>query len=158
MSENQDLELEELIARKLRALPDQIAPQSLASSVLATLRARQAAPWWRRSWFQWPASLRIASAGLAFAITGLLLAAALHYWPDAAARYDSMAQNGSTWIAAFTTWLDQATLQARAHLDTVPASFWFAAGGFVSACYLMCIGLGTAFVRYFIFSKQTLRS
>ncbi len=158
MSENQDPELEELIARKLRDLPDQIAPASLASSVLATLRARQAAPWWRRSWFQWPASLRFASAGLAFAISTLLLWTAWSYWPDAAARYDSVAQSGTTWLATWRNWFNGASLQARTYLDTVPTSFLFAAIGVVAACYLMCIGLGTAFVRYFIFSKQTLRS
>lgn len=158
MNEPNEPELEKLIARSLSTLPDQVAPPSIASSVMATLRARQEAPWWRRSWFQWPAPWRIASATAALAIISVLLAATWSYWPDAAARYDTLARSGSTMMTTLATWFDDVSLRAWPYLGAVPTSVWFAGLGVIAACYLMCIGLGTAFARYFIFSKQTLRS
>lgn len=158
MSEDHDPELEDLIARNLRALPDQAAPSSLATSVLAALRARQTAPWWRRSWFQWPVSLRVASAFAAVSITSVVVWSAWSHWPDTTARYDAIKESGTTLLAAATAWLGQVSVAAQSHLDTVPSSVWFTALGVIAACYLMCIGLGTAFARYFIFSKQSPRS
>lgn len=51
-------DLEKLIHRTLRSLPDRRAPQTLEGRVLAAIEARQALPWWRRSYSAWPLAAR----------------------------------------------------------------------------------------------------
>ena len=69
--------LEELIGRKLRALPEPQAPPTLWPRVRAGVEEHLARPWYRRAWRSWPAELRAASLGLA--------AAALLGWSTAVA-------------------------------------------------------------------------
>jgi hypothetical protein len=72
-------ELEREIDQYLRRLPAPRAPRTLTPRVMAAVRARGEAPWYRQPWFAWPAGGRLAAAGLAL----LLLAAAAWWMPSA---------------------------------------------------------------------------
>ncbi len=52
--------LEELISRRLRALPDPEAPPTLWPRVRVAVERRLAQPWYRRAWREWPAAQRAA--------------------------------------------------------------------------------------------------
>jgi hypothetical protein len=62
-------DLEKFIHQTLRSLPARRAPHSLESRVRAAIEARNALPWWKQSFVQWPMAARVAffigSAGLA---------------------------------------------------------------------------------------------
>jgi hypothetical protein len=68
-SDNQErFEIE--IDRELRALPDLPAPSTLAPRVMAAIERRAAAPWFARSWPEWPVAARAASFLLLAALFG----------------------------------------------------------------------------------------
>lgn len=62
--------LEELISRRLRALPDPEAPPTLWPRVRVAVERRLAQPWYRRAWREWPAAQRAASSALVLAALG----------------------------------------------------------------------------------------
>ena len=64
---NLDLALHE----ELRSLPNRRAPETLVPRVLAALRDRKAAPWWRQPWLAWPHGWQAVSAAALFALLGL---------------------------------------------------------------------------------------
>jgi hypothetical protein len=64
-------DLEQRIHRLLRDLPGHRAPDALEDRVLAVLAAREALPWWRRSYSAWPVAARVAF------LVGSAIAAAL---------------------------------------------------------------------------------
>lgn len=66
-------DLEELIDRRLRSLPEPPPPPTLWPRVRAAVEEHLARPWYRRAWRDWPVALRAASLVLA---TGALLG-----WP-----------------------------------------------------------------------------
>ena len=55
------VELEREIAAALRRLPAPRAPGTLTPRVMAAVRLRGQAPWYRRPWFAWPAGWRVLS-------------------------------------------------------------------------------------------------
>ena len=57
-------DLEQLIGRRLAALPRPVAPPTLWPRVLAAVGSHLARPWYQRAWRTWPAALRAASLGL----------------------------------------------------------------------------------------------
>ena len=59
--------LEELIDRRLRALPDPQAPPTLWPRVRVAAERRLAQPWYRRAWRDWPVAQRAAASGLVLA-------------------------------------------------------------------------------------------
>ena len=83
--------LEELIDRRLRALPDPQAPPTLWPRVRVAVERRLARPWYRRAWRDWPVALRAASSGLVLAVLagGLSVAAA---GPDLLTRMSGLAR------------------------------------------------------------------
>ncbi len=93
------LEAEHALHAKLRALPDLAAPDSLAPAVLATLERRASRPWWRQSWFAWPATVRAATTALA------LVTLALCGWFAAGAW-----QGATAAAAGATDWVSQSWL------------------------------------------------
>ncbi|MBI5882087.1 MAG: hypothetical protein HZB91_03165 [Elusimicrobia bacterium] len=52
---------DDLLAKRLKALPALKAPATLLPRVLA---AAKGLPWWKRAWWTWPAPLQLAYAGL----------------------------------------------------------------------------------------------
>lgn len=145
-NEPPDPRLEELIGRKLRALPERKAPASLQANVFAAIRARAARPWYQRSWFQWPRHFQMLSvllflgfsAALGWMLTGHELTLA-SFSPVLAERVSA--------VGSHVTWF--VNLLA-AFVRAVPTSYWIAAAGMLVAMVVTCAGLGSAFYRLVI--------
>lgn len=79
MNPSDDQKLEQLISRVVRDLPARRAPVTLESRVLQAIAAREAQPWWRKSFVHWPFLVRalflVLSATLAAGTVWLLLRA-----------------------------------------------------------------------------------
>ena len=60
MHEDND-ELETLVDRELRRLPQPRAPHTLLPRVMAAVEAWAQRPWYTRAWFTWPVGWRVAS-------------------------------------------------------------------------------------------------
>ncbi|MBI3876262.1 MAG: hypothetical protein HY300_09970 [Verrucomicrobia bacterium] len=89
------VEAEQLLHTKLRSLPEAPAPASLATTVLAIITQRKQLPWWRQSWFVWPASVRWTTAALAFVLVAACGWFAVELW-DGASTAVSSAMNWLT--------------------------------------------------------------
>jgi hypothetical protein len=141
-------ELEKLIHRTLRSLPERTAPRSLEGRVLAAIDARASLPWWRRSYAQWPLIMRCAFLLLSGGLVKLALMGAV--W--AMARI-----NGTEFAEAFTTqfaWIDAAGATVRGSIGylttlirSIPAYWLYTGLGGLAALYLLLFGLGATAYR-----------
>jgi hypothetical protein len=148
MDNEAERKLAERIHRELRQLPPLKAPETLVARVLTAIESRAHQPWWRKSWINWPSSMR-----LAFVMGVCVLASGFIYFGFQFSN----------------------EVPASAVLTKVSASFGFlaplwnltaalgnalvlvlCAGGqlllwgtvaFVAAMYLTCVGLGTLCYR-----------
>ena len=141
-------QLEELLHRKLRELPDRRAPRTLAPRVMAAIRQRQALAWYQRSWTTWPRGLQIA-AMLLFAALGVLVFTGLG--PLTAGFNLAWVSSAFAWVSG-TVELFWSVLGAVAGavpvvLRNVNQLLLLAVAGTAFALYLSCIGMGTAFYR-----------
>ena len=69
-------DLERLVDRELRALPDPRAPRTLLPSILAAIDAGvHPAPWYARPWRTWPAVAQLAFAAAGVALVALVAGA-----------------------------------------------------------------------------------
>jgi hypothetical protein len=130
-----DQNLERVIHQELRKLPPVKPPELLSLRVLATVRAHQALPWWRKSIWHWPNAVRtvflIILAGLVAAITSST------WWaPEVAANYSGplsfVATLGNACLVLWKTNLQNVVLFGLV---------------FIAMLYLLCLGAGTIFVQ-----------
>jgi hypothetical protein len=63
-----EAKIEQWLTSTLRALPDRQAPAGLRSLVLDEIARRTALPWWRSSFGEWPAAVRVCFVVLCVAI------------------------------------------------------------------------------------------
>ena len=145
MPNDPDPELEKLIHSQLQKLPLLSAPSSLMPRVLAAVQAQADGPWWRQPWWRWP---RLAQA--AFLVLTVLLAGFISnsgslvsdgltsYSQQLAQRLGGFSVLGEFLLRLLdTAWL---CLQ-----DNQPLLLYALAA--TAVLYLVCIGLGTLFVR-----------
>ena len=142
MNHEPDKNLERLIHRQLRALPDLSAPNELIPNVLAAIQARALKPWYASPWMTWPITLRLASALLFF---GALTAAVvfgrdiLHsIWQILGNPFSALEPIGQSIVALGNA---LALVLRSMQLQLIIAISFF---GFL---YLTCIGMGTVFFR-----------
>lgn len=139
-------ELEQLIHRTLRSLPDRRAPRSLENRVLAAIAARAALPWWHKSYAQWPAPIRagffVLSALAAAVVLGGLLVGG-HQTSRVAADFAqhfswlaSLRSAGGDWLGAFGT-----------VFNTIPSLWAYGLLAVVAAGYAALLGVGAAVWR-----------
>ena len=135
--------LEELIGRKLRALPERKAPASLQANVFAAIRARAACPWYQRAWFQWPRHFQVLAVvlflGFAGALSWLITGHELTVASFSPALAERVSAIGSQigWVVSFLA----------AFVRAVPMTYWAIAAGVVVGMLFTCAGLGSAFYR-----------
>ncbi len=146
MNDQNDPSLEELIGRKLRALPERKAPASLQANVFAAIRVRAARPWYQRAWFQWPRHFQALAVvlflGFAGALSWLLTGNELtltSFSPLLAGR-----------VSAIGSQIGWSVDLLAAVVRALPASYWLAAGGLLAGMLFTCAGLGSAFYRLVI--------
>ncbi len=66
-------ELEKMLERELRALPDLPAPETLLHRVMLAVHERARLPWWKRAWPEWPGPVR----QLSFALLSIVAVATI---------------------------------------------------------------------------------
>lgn len=135
--------------RALKNLPDREAPPSLIPNVMARLQAQREVPWHQKSWWEWPAALRIGSlAGSLAMLLGLL-------WATGRLKGIEL----GTQLSAWNTELQPTLGYLGKALDSVAqAGAALPAGGvhiailcaaaLLTAMYLTCIGLGTVAFQF----------
>ena len=148
MNSNDDKQLELVISRELKALPELAAPATVGSRVMAVIERRLSVPWYRRSWETWPVALRMASFAAMLVVFGGLCVAGWEL-----SRMEAMmsaVHRGAQWFSG---------------LNTIGSLFNILAGSvalvvkklgtvFIIAClvaaglgYAMFMGLGTVYFR-----------
>lgn len=113
-------ELEREIGAALERLETPRAPRTLTPRVMAAVRARRGAPWYRQPWFAWPAAGRLAAAGLAL----LLIAAALWWMPSAlqvtARTFTALGASAGNYL----TWEPPASVQQALDVFGAVRALW----------------------------------
>jgi hypothetical protein len=155
MSSPDPEKLERLIHQTLRALPDRPAPSTLEVSVVAALGRRAGLPWWRRSYAQWPLSLRVAFLLLAAAAAAALVAFGRR--PVTARAFGQVALS-FPWIAFLQSVGASLMDTARIVFDAIPAAWIYSTVVLLAGCYALLIGLGAAVYRTYFHRRSALRS
>src|SRR5882672_6398337 len=70
--ENNRKQLERVIHRELRTLPDLKAPETLVHRVMLAVHARERAVWWQRPWLTWPFGIQLCSLVVLLVSAGLV--------------------------------------------------------------------------------------
>ena len=145
MNPSEDKNLEELIARVVRDLPARRAPMTLESRVMQAIAAREALPWWRKSFVHWPFLVRVGFLGLSATLaagTVWLLLRMLGALP--------VAEAGEV-VSAPLVWWQTFNTTVRTLIDltvqAIPpgAMTWIQIGlGAVAVSYAIVIGAGAA--------------
>jgi hypothetical protein len=63
-----DQDLEQLVDRRLKALPPRRAPGTLLPAVMLAVKAAAARPWYARPWRAWPSGWQVASVAALLAL------------------------------------------------------------------------------------------
>ena len=142
-----DPHLEALVDEELRQLPPVAAPTTLAPRILAAIQARAAQPWWRRSWWNWPPTAQAAFLLLALAIVSLLAGGSWWLGEDLNAYSQQAAQKLSLLSAFWQSLQALATAVVLLWQKTAQALLVYALVASL-VLYLVCLGLGTVFVRF----------
>jgi hypothetical protein len=74
MKLEEEKNLERLLDRELKRLPDMPAPGSLVHRVMLAVHRRESLPWYRRAWPTWPAALQVSSILVLTVFVGGLMA------------------------------------------------------------------------------------
>jgi len=144
-------DLERLVHRSLREIPDRSAPRTLEARVFAELQRRAALPWWRQSYAHWPAFARgvffVASAGFAAALVAVLFnvlsgAGAAATGAAISQRLGSLDLVQSLWALA---WQTGATI-----LRSIPPLWLYGSLALLALCYATVVGVGATAYRVFV--------
>lgn len=148
MKDVNDQKLEDCLRRELRGLPDLKAPATLAPRVMAVIAARQHAPWWRKTWADWPQGMRLAFLAMGLVVAGGLVLVGWQ-WPQVAGLATltgGVRETVSGWFNGLAPYLSFAeTLLGAVALvikAAPPAAGWGLLA-IVGLAYATCIGLGT---------------
>ena len=148
MNPDRDQDLVLQIDRALKALPELQAPADLSRRVMAAIHARESLPWHRHAWSTWPALARaVALFLLASLFAGVCLG--MHVLPEVAAVATLKHQASAWFSAASASWQAASAILNAAFLVVRNLSTGLLLGCVAAAVlgYLMCVGLGTVYVR-----------
>jgi hypothetical protein len=142
-------QLEAQIHGLLRDQPPRRAPVSLESRVLAEIARRQALPWWRKSYADWPAPVQIAflvlSVGVAL-LAGLVAMQAFSGGTIEAAISVALRpvfEGLTAFRTAGTALLDL----VRGWIPAIPTVWVYAALGAAALGYATLVGIGATAYR-----------
>jgi hypothetical protein len=148
MNPQDEQNLERLIHRTLRDLPNRRAPGTLEQRVLAEIERRGALSWWRQGFAHWPVPARVTFLILSGGFAKLAIMAAV--W--AFAGFDSL-----QFQQAFATpyaWMDAGLAVVRAFGDfasvtvrSIPPLWIYGGLAVIGALYVTLFGLGAAAYR-----------
>lgn len=148
MRPNPESELEQVIDRELRRLPDLTAPASLAPRVMQEIARRAARPWWQQSFASWPWSARLIFVAFSSGLAALLLyfswGLSLGVSAGSLASEAGVLAGRFEFVGGVVRALSGALLLAARSAN--PALPWIVAG-VAGSCYLTTVGLGTYLYR-----------
>lgn len=155
MNSDHDQQLEQMISRELKSLPELDAPDSLTDRVLAAIGRRVEVPWYRRSWEAWPVALRLASLALMLALFGGLCLAGWEMPHTEVIR--QTAHRAGEWLSGFNT--IGSTLHILVEsvglvMNKLGAPFIVAALLTAGLGYAVFLGLGTVCFRL-VYAKNS---
>ncbi len=148
MKPGQETQLEKLIQRELKTLPELPAPATVADQVMAAIARRAQIPWYHRSWAEWPGALQAMSLVVMLVLfAGLCLAGA--HVPQTRLAGDA-AHQANRWFAG----LDVIGNTLKVLADSAGLAFHQLGSGLLVAVavaagvgYALCLGLGTLYCR-----------
>jgi hypothetical protein len=134
-----DPELEQRISTLLSAQPQRHAPASLQRRVLTAISQRRAAPWWQRSFPQWPLAARLAflTASFGVAVLAILATPLLRH----------SVQPRLTWMPAVLQLARTAYDTSAVVLHAIPQTWIEVAAAFAALLYLATFALGATAYR-----------
>jgi hypothetical protein len=146
MENDFEKQLEELVHRELRKLPDLTAPDTLVSRVRSAIAAKGRQPWWQRPMLTWPWTLRVGFVALLLGCLGLAGLYGMEVRQDVSLALQKFAQL----FASFTPLWEYATALVNAVLilgRAISSNFLTYAALLLGLMYLACAGIGTLFYR-----------
>lgn len=142
-------ELEQRLHRTLRDLPLHRAPESLEDRVLAVLAAREARPWWQRSYSHWPAAARGTFLVGSAALAALVIIASVAGLREASTFLETPVDSvQSQWGQLRTAGAVLSDL-IREWIGSIPTLWLYGVLGAAAASYATLLGLGAAAYRLY---------
>jgi hypothetical protein len=145
MNPQYEKQLEACVRRELDALGELPTPPALARRIMRSVEQRVAVPWYRQAWSGWPLGWRLAS------LTTLLLAFGGLCWGSGLVTHGMTAP---TWMSALfedagALWRTAVVLgnTVASLLSQLGTGVLVGGAAVMFAAWVMCIGLGTAYVR-----------
>ncbi len=146
MENDSEKQLEELIHRELRKLPELRAPDTLIPRVRAALANKVCQPWWQRPLLTWPLALRLAFIALLLGSLG----AAGFYGAEISYGWDFVVQKITQPFASFAPLWERLASLTNAVLvlfRALNSHFLIYAAILLGVMYLACVGIGTLCFR-----------
>ena len=149
MDNNKEKQLEQLIHRELRSLPEVPAPVTLVHRVMLAVLERAKLPWWKRSWLAWPFAIQLVSLVVLLGSAGMvsyLLGAA---WDGV--NVTSIWQRVTesfTWLKPFWEFVAVLLNAGLLLLRAMGQQTLLIGAAVVTAAYLSFVALGTVCVRF----------
>ena len=148
MNERYEKELEQLIEREARKLPELRAPETLVHRVMLAVHAKERQPWWQRPWLTWPRSAQWVSVVLSGATVAALVYFAAGAWQ--AAGMGSPLGKIAQWFSSLSPiweWLVTVANAIALVLQKGAQQYLLIALGIAGSMYLLCVATGTACYR-----------
>lgn len=154
MNEHTPDKLEAAIDRVLRSVPDRRAPSGLEGRVLAEIARRAALPWWRKSYANWPASVRaVFFVGSALAAALLVSGLFLLMRSAGAAGLESGVSEPFAWVRSARDLVASAGSNLRSVAAAVPSLWFYGILGTIAACYMLLAAIGATAYRALSFGR-----
>ena len=148
MNEPDEKQLERLIDRELRKLPEWPAPETLVHRVMLAVHAKERQPWWQRPWPTWPRGARLASSAVFCATIAALVYFGAQAWQ--ASGIGSPLEKIWVWtlsLAPLWDWLVAVANAAVLVLQKGGQQYLLIGLSVAAAMYLLCVATGTACYR-----------
>jgi hypothetical protein len=147
MNPNRD-PLEKLIGETLQGLPPRRAPRSLETRVLAELARRQALPWWKKSWANWPGAVRWTFLAFTAGLAAAMIAACIGL-----ANTGSLSAVGETvsrplaWASGLVSATRILVASVRGLFAEIPTLWLYGGLAAIGSLYATVFGLGATAYR-----------
>jgi hypothetical protein len=153
MENDSEKQLEELIHRELRKLPELQAPATLILRVRSAIAAQARQPWWQKPLVTWPLAMRVAFVAVLVAILGL----AGFFGAEISYGVSFASQKVAQLSTSFTPLWEHLVALANAVLilgQTLSSHLLIYGALLLGVMYLVCIGVGTLCFRV-AFAKRS---
>jgi len=148
MNERGERQLEQLVHRELRSLPELAAPETLVHRVMLAVHVKERQPWWQLPWVTWPRSAQLGSFALFAATVASLVYFGASAWQ--AAGIGNPLVKVWEWVGSLSPlWDSLQSLVNEAGLVAKKAGpqYLFVGLGVAGSMYLLCVATGTACYR-----------